>query len=65
MAKVSVGQFIAQVRQEASKVVWPTRRETVVTTIMVLVLTAVVALFFSIVDFGVFTLVDMLLALRF
>ncbi|MEO1330613.1 MAG: preprotein translocase subunit SecE [Pseudomonadota bacterium] len=50
MAKVSPTQFIAQVRAEASKVVWPSRKETALTTVMVLVLTAVVSLFFFLVD---------------
>jgi preprotein translocase subunit SecE len=43
-------QFIQQVRGEVSKVVWPTRRETTVTTIMVFVMATVAALFFFMVD---------------
>ena len=43
-------QFIQQVRAEVSKVVWPTRREVVLTTIMVTLLAAIAALFFSAVD---------------
>ena len=43
-------QFIQQVRAEVSKVVWPTRREVVLTTIMVTLLAAIAALFFSLVD---------------
>ena len=43
-------QFIQQVRQETAKVVWPTRRETMVTTMMVLIMSAFAAVFFFIVD---------------
>ncbi len=50
MAKTSPGEFIRQVRSEASKVVWPTRKETVTTAIMVLIMTALLAMFFFGVD---------------
>ena len=50
MAKTSPGEFIRQVRQEASKVTWPNRRETAVTTGMVFVMVTVVAIFFLLVD---------------
>ncbi len=43
-------QFIQQVRSEVSKVVWPTRRETLLTTAMVFALSALAATFFFIVD---------------
>jgi preprotein translocase subunit SecE len=43
-------EFIQQVRSEGSKVVWPTRRETLVTTGLVLLLVVFVALFFLVVD---------------
>lgn len=42
--------FIRQVRAEVSKVTWPTRNETVVTTIMVMIMVFVMALFFLGVD---------------
>lgn len=50
MAKTSPGEFIRQVRAEAGKIVWPTGRETVQTTIMVLIMTTLLALFFLGVD---------------
>ena len=50
MAKVSPGEFIRQVRAETSKVVWPTRKETVTTAIMVMIMTALLAVFFFGVD---------------
>ena len=50
MAKTSVGTFFRQVRTEASKVTWPTRKETITTAIMVGIMTALLALFFFGVD---------------
>jgi preprotein translocase subunit SecE len=50
MAKASPGEFVRQVRQETAKVTWPTRKETMVTTIMVLIMTTLLALFFLGVD---------------
>jgi preprotein translocase subunit SecE len=44
------GTFVRQVRQETAKVSWPTRRETIVTTIMVLIMTTILSLFFLGVD---------------
>ena len=43
-------QFFREVRQEATKVTWPTRKETLVTTGMVFVMVVLVALFFFAVD---------------
>jgi len=43
-------EFIQQVRAEASKVIWPTRRETLVTTGLVLLLVAFTSVFFVVVD---------------
>jgi preprotein translocase subunit SecE len=43
-------EFIQQVRSEAAKVVWPTRRETLVTTGLVLLLVVFTSLFFLVVD---------------
>ena len=50
MAMTNPLQFIQQVRGEVSKVVWPTRRETTVTTIMVFVMATIAATFFFMVD---------------
>ncbi|EEW23898.1 preprotein translocase subunit SecE [Rhodobacter ferrooxidans] len=50
MAKANPLQFIQQVRSEVSKVVWPTRREVMLTTIMVFIMAALAATFFSLVD---------------
>ena len=53
MATTNPLQFIQQVRSEISKVVWPTRREVLVTTAMVFVMAALTAVFFTIVDLGI------------
>ncbi|MEZ5866383.1 MAG: preprotein translocase subunit SecE [Geminicoccaceae bacterium] len=50
MAKTSPAQFVREVRQEIGKVTWPTRKELIVTTISVLVMSALAALFFFVVD---------------
>ena len=50
MAKTSPGEFVRQVRSEAAKVAWPTRRETMITTVMVLIMTTLLSIFFLGVD---------------
>ncbi|PZQ21461.1 MAG: preprotein translocase subunit SecE [Sphingopyxis macrogoltabida] len=50
MARPSIGEFVNQVKTEAGKIVWPTGRETVQTTIMVLIMTTLLALFFLGID---------------
>jgi preprotein translocase subunit SecE len=42
--------FIRQVRQEVRKVSWPTRRETTVSVVMVLLIAVIAAVFFLLVD---------------
>lgn len=46
-------QFIQQVRTEVGKITWPTRREVMLTTIMVLLLAVAAAVFFSLVDWAI------------
>lgn len=50
MATINPIQFIQQVRAEVAKVVWPTRREVLLTTVMVLIMAALTAAFFALVD---------------
>ncbi|HEY6336499.1 MAG TPA: preprotein translocase subunit SecE [Alphaproteobacteria bacterium] len=50
MAKVSPGEFIQQVRTEVSKVTWPSRKETMVTTAMVFLMVFLAAIFFFVID---------------
>ena len=59
MAVTNPLQFMQQVRAEVSKIVWPTRRETLITTVMVFVMAFVFALFF----FGVDQLIQVFLNL--
>ena len=53
MATTNPLQFIQQVRSEVSKVVWPTRREVLLTTVMVFIMAALTAVFFALVDLGI------------
>ncbi|MEO0487016.1 MAG: preprotein translocase subunit SecE [Pseudomonadota bacterium] len=46
-------KFVQETRAEVAKIVWPTRREVIVTTIMVFILAALTAVFFAIVDLGI------------
>jgi preprotein translocase subunit SecE len=50
MATTNPLQFIQQVRAEVAKVVWPTRREVMLTTVMVFIMAALTAVFFALVD---------------
>ncbi|MCA3375867.1 MAG: preprotein translocase subunit SecE [Roseomonas sp.] len=50
MAKLDPAQFVREVRQEASRVTWPSRKETLITTGLVLGLSTLAAIFFLIVD---------------
>jgi len=61
MAKTNPFEFFQQVRAETAKVTWPTRRETIITTIMVLILSAAAALFFLGVDAVLKWVVDLIL----
>jgi len=53
MATTNPVQFIQQVRAEVAKVVWPTRREVMLTTVMVFILAALTAVFFALVDIAI------------
>jgi len=61
MARTSPFEFIQQVRTEVAKVTWPTRRETVVTTAMVLAMSIAVALFFLAADWMLSNVVTLIL----
>jgi len=50
MAKTNPAQFVQEVRQETSKVTWPTRKETGISTAMVFVMVMLAAIFFFVVD---------------
>ena len=63
MAKVNPGEFLRQVRAETGKVVWPTKRETMMTALMVVIMTALLGLFFFGVDSAFSAIVQFLLGL--
>lgn len=63
VAKTSPIEFINQVRAETRKVVWPSRRETIMTGVMVMIMTTVLALFFLGVDTVFNAIVNALLSL--
>ncbi len=63
MAKTSPAQFIREVRQELTKVTWPSRRELITTTVSVLVMSALAALFFFLADQLIATAVQLILGL--
>jgi preprotein translocase subunit SecE len=50
MAKTNPFEFIQQVRAETAKVTWPTRNETIVTTIMVVIMAIAASIFFLLAD---------------
>ena len=60
MTRTTPAQFIRQVRQEVSKVTWPTRKETTITTAMVFVMVVLASLFFLAVDWVLGAAVDQL-----
>lgn len=56
-------RFFSEVRAEARKVTWATRQEVTVSTIMVLIMVALAAVFFFVVDWVIGTIVNLLLGL--
>lgn len=63
MAKTNPGEFVQQVRREVAKVTWPSRRETMVTTLMVFIFVAIASTFFMIVDWFLSNGVKLILGL--
>jgi len=53
MARTNPLQFIQQVRAEVAKITWPTRRETGLTTVMVMIMATLFAMFFFLVDLAI------------
>ena len=50
MARTTPTEFVRQVRQETSKVTWPTRKETVQATVMVVIMSILAAIFLFVAD---------------
>ena len=63
MARVNPGEFFRQVRVETGKIVWPSRRETLMTGLMVVIMTTLLAIFFFGVDSAFSAIVQALLGL--
>jgi preprotein translocase subunit SecE len=59
----NIPTFVQQVRAETAKVVWPSRRETVMTAIMVVIMTTILSIFFFGVDWAFSRIVRFLLTL--
>jgi preprotein translocase subunit SecE len=57
-------KFLQEVRSETAKVTWPSRRETVITTIMVFVMVAAASIFFFFADQVIRLLITFLLGIR-
>ncbi|HTU11942.1 MAG TPA: preprotein translocase subunit SecE [Allosphingosinicella sp.] len=57
------GKFLREVRTESAKIVWPTRRETLMTGVMVVIMTTLLAIFFFGVDSMFSAIVQFLLGL--
>jgi preprotein translocase subunit SecE len=51
MAKTSPVEFVQQVREEARKIAWPSRKEVMISTVMVMIMVTMAAIFFLVVDF--------------
>ncbi len=64
MAKTTPAQFVKQVRQEAKKVTWPTRKETIASTAMVFLMVVFAAIFFFVADWVLGAVIRQILGLR-
>lgn len=49
---LNIVEFSRETQREIAKVTWPTRRETIMTTVMIVVMALMAALFFFAVDSG-------------
>jgi preprotein translocase subunit SecE len=64
MAGANPLKFFQEVRQEVSKVTWPTRNELLISTVMVLIMVIVASLFFLAADWVIASLVQLVLSIR-
>ena len=63
MAKTNPAQFVRQVRQEINRITWATKRETMIASFTVFVMTLIASLFFFLVDLLLSNIVQLLLGL--
>ena len=61
--RTSIPQFISQVRAEGRTIVWPSRKETWITSVMVFIMVTIAAIFFFVVDAGLTFLSGFVLAI--
>jgi preprotein translocase subunit SecE len=64
MAALNPLKFLQEVRQEVGKVTWPTRNETLVSTVMVLVMVVIASVFFLLADQIIAMVVQLVLSIR-
>ena len=64
MAGANPLKFLQEVRQEAGKITWPTRNETLISTIMVLIMVTLASLFFLAADQIISWLVQLVISIR-
>jgi preprotein translocase subunit SecE len=64
MAALNPLKFLQEVRQEVGKVTWPTRNETLISTVMVLVMVVIASFFFLAADQLISWLVQLMLSIR-
>ena len=64
MAAMNPLKFLQEVRQETSKVTWPSRNETLISTVMVLMMVALASIFFLAADQIISWLVQLMLSIR-
>jgi preprotein translocase subunit SecE len=64
MAQMKIIDFIRESRQEMAKVTWPTRKETIITTVFVVVMALIAGIFFLVVDAGLGYAISKILGMR-
>jgi preprotein translocase subunit SecE len=64
MAGANPLKFFQEVRQEAGKITWPTRNETLISTVMVLIMVALASTFFLLADQLISWFVQLMLSIR-
>lgn len=60
-AAAKVRQFLSEAKAELKKVIWPTRKQAVASTAVVIVVVAIIALFLSLVDLGLAKIIKLIL----
>ena len=63
MSNIKITRFFKEVRQEGKKIVWPTRKETLITTAMVFVMVVIFSIFFLLVDNIISWLIKLILGI--